>query len=344
VSVPLLATTRNGVVERTERGHCVVADSNGTVIWSAGDPDHVTYLRSSAKPLQATAIVMSGAMDRFNLSDSNLAVACGSHRGEPRHVRTALHTLVSAGVPPEALQCGTHELTQVSGTKLAMAGLSPTPLHNNCSGKHAGMLASTVALDCPIETYLGSDTPLQQMILATVSQCSGLPPNDIHCGLDGCSAPNFAMPMRNIARCFATIASRSGVTADLSSALHRVSNAMQGDPWLVSGTGEFDTCLMSSMAGRIVSKAGAEALQCVALPHLGIGIAVKIESGQGSGMPSVVLAVLSAIGVFGNALPAELRRFHMPAIRNHRRIQVGETRLLMQDSLERLTALCLTRA
>jgi L-asparaginase II len=126
--------------------------------------------------------------------------------------------------------------------------------------------------------------------------------------------------------------------------LHRVSNAMQGDPWLVAGTGEFDTCLMSSMSGQIVSKAGAEALQCVALPRLGVGIAVKIESGQGSGVPPVVLAVLKAIGVFGDALPAELSRFHLPAIRNHRRIRVGETRLHLQDSLERLTTLRLARA
>jgi L-asparaginase II len=344
VSVPLVATTRNGVVERLERGHCVVSDANGCVLWSIGDRDHVTYLRSSAKPIQATALVMSGAMDRFNLTDANLSVACGSHRGEPRHVSTALDTLRRAGVPPEALGCGIHELYHMEGVRLAAAGLAPTPLHNNCSGKHAGMLASSVALGSPVETYLSPDHPLQKMILAALSACAGLPPDQIHPGIDGCSAPNFAMPIHGIARCFATVAARSSVSAELSDALRRVSTAMQRDPWLVAGTGEFDTTLMSALPGRVVAKAGAEALQCLALPRLGLGIAVKIESGQGSTLPSVVMAILGAIGILPDALPPELARFKSPPIRNHLRIHVGETRLHIQEDLEALAALRLARS
>jgi L-asparaginase II len=283
-------------------------------------------------------------VERFGLDDGNLAVACGSHRGEPRHVRTALDTLRSARVPPEALQCGTHELAPAVGAKLSAAGLSPTPLHNNCSGKHAGMLASASALECPIESYLEPENPLQQMILATVSKCSGLPSDRIRQGLDGCSAPNFAMPMRNIGRCFATIADHATVGPELCHALDRVGGAMLADPWLVCGTGEFDTVLMSALDGAVISKAGAEALQCVALPRYGLGVAVKIESGQSSGLPTVVLAILKALGVIPGNMPAVLDLFYLPAIRNHRRISVGDTFLTMNDSLEALSMLRLLHA
>ncbi|MDB5077233.1 MAG: hypothetical protein JWO42_3412 [Chloroflexi bacterium] len=339
----LLSSTRNGVVERRERGHCVIADSRGTVIWSVGDADHVTYLRSSAKPMQATALVLTGAVERYGLADDNISVACGSHRGEPRHVKTALHTLQSAGVPAEALGCGTHDLYSAEGTRLAAAGLAPTPLHNNCSGKHAGMLAASSASGASLESYLDPAHPVQRMIHSVVSECSGISPQALHVGVDGCSAPNFAMPMRNIARCFANIANPSGLPSEVGAALSRTGTAMQRDPWLVSGTGEFDTLLMGELPGMVISKAGAEGLQCVAVPSLGIGIAVKFESGRSEGIGYIMLSILTALGAVDD-IPGPLRKYDYPPVLNHRRIKVGETRHHLDEPLSALTALKLAQA
>jgi L-asparaginase II len=330
VSVPLLATTRNAVVERLERGHCVVCDPRGEIVWAAGDPEHVTYLRSSAKPMQATALVRSGAMERFGLDARDLAVACGSHRGEPRHVETVLHLLRHAGVSPTALQCGTHDLRASEAAGLAGAHLAPTPLHNNCSGKHAGMLAAAQALGSPLGTYLAVDHPVQRLILDAISACAGVPPTALHLGVDGCSAPNPALTMRQIATCYARIADPAQLPRPLGTAIERVAAAMLADPWLVHGTGCLDTALMASLGGAVVSKGGAEGLQCVTMPALGLGLAVKFESGRADGIGAVVLALLRALGVVGSSVPPGLAAFDSPPIRNHRDIQVGETRLLLE--------------
>jgi L-asparaginase II len=328
MAAPLLATTRNGIIERLERGHCVIADATGTVRWSVGEPDHVTFLRSAAQPMQAAALVLSGAVERFGLGQANVALACGSHRGEPGHVRTALATLQSAGLGPEALGCGTHPLLHEAGLRLASAGLAPTPLHNNCSGKHAGMLAASVAMGAPVETYLAPDHPVQQRILEIVSTCAGVAPETVQTGIDGCSAPNFALPMRSIARCFARIADLDSLPGELGAAMGRIRSAMIAEPWYVSGTDQFDTLLMQATPGAFVVKAGAEGLRCVALPAMGLGLAVKFESGRADTMGAVVLAILEALGAFPGGVPGSLQSFVQPAVLNHRKIVVGETRIL----------------
>lgn len=333
MSVPLLATTRNGVVERLERGHCVISDAAGALHWSTGDPDHVTFLRSAAKPMQACALVLSGAVERFGLNDANVALACGSHRGEPGHVRSALATLASAGLGPESLGCGVHPLLHAEGFRLAAAGQTPTPLHNNCSGKHAGMLAATVALGEPVETYLAFDHPVQRHILEIVCKCAGVPAGSVQTGIDGCSAPNFALPMRAIARCFARIADLGSLPGEVGQALGRSRAAMTAEPWYVAGTGQFDTVLMQALPGRCVAKGGAEGLRCAALPSLGLGLAVKFESGRADGTGAVVLAMLQALGMFPDGFPEILQPFVQPPVLNHRRIVVGETRLLFADAL-----------
>ncbi len=336
MAAPLLASTRNGTIERLERGHCVVADASGAVRWSAGNPDHVTFLRSAAKPMQACALVMSGAVERFALQDANIALACGSHRGEPEHVRTALATLQSAGLGPEALGCGTHPLWHEEGLRLAAAGLAPTPMHNNCSGKHAGMLAASVAMGAPVESYLAPDHPVQKRILEIVSICAGVPADSVLTGVDGCSAPNFALSMQAIARCYARIADVGSLPGDLGPVLGRIRSAMMAEPWLVAGTDQFDTVLMRSLPGAIVAKGGAEGLRCVALPALGLGVAVKFESGRPDGIGAVVIAILEALGVFPGGVPDRLHQFVKPPVLNHRRIVVGETRLPVAEALATL--------
>lgn len=304
----------------------MVADTGGTVLWATGDPDHLTYLRSSAKPMQATALLLSGAVERFGLEPTHISVSCGSHHGEPRHVATVSDMLRRAGVPPEALQCGSHDLLPAIGVPLARAGLHPTPLHNNCSGKHAGMLAAAQAMGAPLDTYLEPDHPVQRHILHAVAACSGISPTSIPVGIDGCSAPNFAMPMRHMARCFAQIADPRDQEPELAGALRAAGAAMRADPWLVSGTDSLDTTLMGALP--VVSKGGAEGLLCLGLPEHGLGLAIKFESGRPDGLGAVALAILRGLGLIGHHLPDQLARFDSPLVRNHRGIPVGETRVL----------------
>jgi L-asparaginase II len=322
----------------------VLVDGMGEVCWSAGDPEYVTYMRSSAKPFQATILMLTGALDRFGLTDENIAVACGSHSGERRHVRTVMQTLRKAAVAPEALGCGIHELRHVEGLRLAATGLSPTPLHNNCSGKHAAMLAAAVALGAPLDTYLCQTHPVQLRLLGVVATCAGVPQTSIPIGIDGCGAPNFALPLRRIAQSFANLGRPTGMPDDIARALRRSRFAMQADPWLVAGTGEIDTLLMAAAPGRLIAKGGAEGLRCVALPDLGLGLCVKFESGHSDGVPSVMLAILKAIGIFGHELPKNLMPLDQPDVRNHRRAIVGRTRVQLKDELSTLGDLKLSSA
>ena len=332
MSIPLLCTTRDRVVERLERGHCAISTPLGELVWSAGDPDHVTYLRSSAKPVQATALILSGAADRFGLGPEQLAVACGSHHGEQAHVAAVTEMLKRAAIPVQALQCGAHGLSEPDAGRLARAGLTPTPLHNNCSGKHAGMLCAARALDAPRGSYLTPNHPVQRTILANMARCAGLPEGEIAIGIDGCSAPNFAMPIRTMARYFACLASSDYLPADLAGALCRIGAAMRAYPFMVSGTTGFDTVLMRDAPIPLIAKAGAAGLQCVAIPSLGLGLTVKVESGNGDQLPSVTIAILRALGVLPDELPPSLAAFDRPAIRNHRGLRVGETRVLVDTA------------
>jgi L-asparaginase II len=330
MSVPLFRASRNGTIERVERGHCVLADANGNVVWSQGDPAHVTFLRSASKPIQATALVRSGAVERYGLEARHIAVSCGSHKGEPRHVETAGDMLRRAGLSPDALQCGTHDLSPPVLYPLARAGLHPTPLHNNCSGKHSGMLAAAQAMGAPIDTYLEPDHPVQRQIMQAMTACSDLPESAIAGGVDGCSAPNFALPMGTIARCFATIADPSNVDPELAAALRATGQAMRTDPWLVRGTNGLDTALMGTLP--VISKGGAEGLLCLALPEFGLGLAIKFESGRSEGAESVIVAILRGLGVATDPLPAALAPFGNSVVRNHRGIPVGDTKVLVDLS------------
>ncbi len=330
MSVPLFRAARNETIERVERGHCVIADTNGNVIWSRGDPAHVTFLRSASKPIQATALVRSGAVERYGLEAGHIAVSCGSHKGEPRHVETAGDMLRRAGVSPDALQCGTHDLSPPVLYPLARAGLHPTPLHNNCSGKHSGMLAAAQAMGAPLDTYLEPTHPVQRRIIEAMAACSGVPEEEIALGVDGCSAPNFALPMRSIARCFAIVADPSGLDPELAEAIRTTGQAMRTDPWLVRGTNGLDTALMGVLP--VISKGGAEGLLCLALPEYGLGLAIKFESGRSEGAESVIIAILRGLGVATDPLPSALAPFDNAVVRNHRGIQVGDTKVLVDLS------------
>lgn len=258
------------------------------------------FLRSAAKPFIAAASVRAGAVDAFGFDERELALMCASHAAEPEHVETVLSMLRKADIPPSALQCG--------GT--------PSALYNNCSGKHAGILALCKHIGAPLETYLEPDNPAQREILALCERVirEPLPPERI--AVDGCGIPVFATSLRRAAHAFARLATLEDLEEADREGLARVRAAMTAYPWYVSGTGRFDTALIESSRGAIVAKGGAEAVHGDALVKLQAGLALKVVDGNNRATAPAVIAVLERLGAVDEATAASLERFREPAVHN----------------------------
>lgn len=310
---------RGDQVESLHRVHVTVADADGHVMGAIGDANFVTFLRSAAKPLQAAALVASGAADAFGVTEAELAVACGSHAGEAAHVAAAAAMLAKAGLAASALQCGTHKFWNAEAKKAV--GGQATPLHNNCSGKHAGMLLLQRHLGGDAADYLDPASPAQQRILALVKEVSGV--DDVGVAVDGCGAPTFAMPLVAAARCFARLAMPRGVSKETADALRRVARAMAMHPEMVGGTARFDTDLMGASEDRLVSKAGAEGFQAVGDMATGLGLALKVEDGATRAVaPATVEALRQLAWLEGRAFEV-LGEWWLPSVKNHAGRAVG---------------------
>jgi len=326
MSVELLHSTRGGLVETIQSGHVVAVDARRRLLASAGDPDAWSYMRSSAKPLQATMVMRSGAAERFDLTESLLAVCCASHNGEPGHVAAVRAVLERAGAPESALRCGMHApVYQPAAAALWRAGAELTAVHNNCSGKHAGMLAATQALGAPLDDYLSIGHPVQQGILANVAALTGIPRNRIIVGTDGCSAPVHGLPVRAMARAYAHLADPHSVPDDAPT-LTALATAMTTHPWYVDGTDGPDTLLMERAGGRLAVKSGAEGVLCVAVRDAGVGLAIKMESGRNEWSHAVAIEALRQLDLVSAADIEVFAELAHPIVRNHRRLQVGDVR------------------
>lgn len=326
---PLVGVFRGAVLESLHAGSVAVADAMGRLVAAVGDPETVTYLRSSLKPVQALTVVVSGAVDRFGITAEELAVIAASHSAEPEHQRAVRSVLAKAGLSVEQLRCGPHPpLHGPTASALARAGERPTPLHNNCSGKHAGMLAAARALGLPLETYLDPEHPVQERNRALLAELSGVAAAAIPVGVDGCGAPTFALPLRAMARLFARLAQPEHLPAPYREAAARVLAAMRQHPRLVAGTDRFDTALLERLGDRLVCKGGAEALHCAGLVETGLGVAVKIGDGGARAVAPAVLATLAGLGVAGEADLAALAAYARPRVENTQGRTVGELRPL----------------
>lgn len=320
---------RAGVLECEHRVRVAVWRDGATVA-ERGDADEPVYLRSSAKPVQALASFATGAADRFAMTDAEIALACGSHGGEPFHTETAAGLLEKIGRTPEDLQCGVHPPAyEPAARALWAAGQSPTVLHNNCSGKHSAMLAACVAAGWDVADYLALDHPLQKMNRDHVAALAGLAPGDVRVGVDGCSAPVFAIPLAAAARLFAGIANRECVDVPEVKrvALRRIAAAVRERPEMIGGTKRLDTDLSRATGGRILSKVGAEGLWCIGVAGERLGVAVKCESGAAAPAHLAGLAALRRLGVLSDAEWDALAPHRDLVRRNHRRIEVGLTEI-----------------
>jgi L-asparaginase II len=323
--VPLSEVTRGGVVESVHSGAVAVVDRHGHVLRAAGDPYTLTFTRSALKPLQALPFTAAGGIERFGYSPSQVALMCASHSGEPRHVEAVTDMLARAGCSAADLQCGTH----APGFYEARGELPPpppySPLAHNCSGKHSGMLAWCAHCRQSKGDYLAYDHPLQQAIRKAVASFTGVAEARLVAGIDGCSAPNYAIPLASLAAGFARLAS-ADVDVDYGMAPRTLANAMIAHPEMVSGERRSDLALMQAGRGDWVAKVGAEGVQAIGIRSQGLGIAIKVSDGQKRGLYPAIVAVLDQLGLLDATARGVLAPWAGRTVHNYRGIETGEVR------------------
>jgi L-asparaginase II len=331
----LVEVWRGPIVESRHRGHLTAVDGRGATIAALGLPETVTYIRSSGKPFQAIPLITSGAADRFGFTEQEIAIACGSHSGESIHVDTVRSMLARIGLDENALKCGVHEpFSAEVARELTRNQKPPSVLQNNCSGKHAGMLALALHVGAPTESYDDWGSPVQQAIAATVADFSDIPLDQIAIGVDGCGVPVFGVPVRAMALMYARlVAPPDSFNERTREACRRIIKAMIEFPLMVGGAKDrLDTELIKAGAGRLISKIGAEGvytvgvLPCREWPD-GLGLALKIEDGDDHrARPPAVIEALRQLEVLATTELAALASYAPIVIRNRRGDPVGEAR------------------
>jgi L-asparaginase II len=323
----LVEVLRGPRVESAHRGAVCVVDADGATVLALGEVAQPVFPRSAVKALQALPLVESGAADRYRLGDEELAIACGSHGGEPAHVTAAERMLARAGLDASALECGAHRPSHhPSADALVRAGRAPSPLHNNCSGKHAGFLCVACHLGVDRRGYVAPEHPVQRAVRTTIEELAGTALGEDRCGLDGCSIPTWAVPLENLAHGFARFGTGQGLGATRARAAARLRAACARAPFFVAGTGRFTTLAMERLGERAFVKGGAEGVICAALPDQGLGIAVKCDDGAGRASEAVAAALLMRLMKVDAGERSLLDRFARPALRNWNGIEVGGLR------------------
>jgi len=321
----LVDVTRGSLVESIHRGSIAIADAEGRIVFAAGDLETPVYPRSSLKPIQALPLVESGAAEAFGLGDEEIALACASHSGEPMHTTRVAAWLARIGCNETDLACGAHPSRyEPVADEMIRRGEKPTRIHNNCSGKHTGFLTVARHWDIATAGYERHDHPVQRAVAKALSELADVDDN-MPWGIDGCAAPNFAVPLRAQARAFAKFAAADGLPTDRAEACRRIVRAMMAYPELVSGTGRACAILIRSAKGRAAVKTGAEGFFAGMIPERGLGIALKIDDGAGRAAETVMAAIMDKLGVLGDDRAA--RGILNAPILNTRGATVGERRM-----------------
>lgn len=334
---PVVELTRGGIVECVHFGALAMVDSDGKLLYSMGDPGLVTFPRSSMKPFQALPFIELGGQQAFGLTEEEVSIMCASHHGTDEHVRVLKSIHQKANLNESMLQCGVHwPGDKTTAAEMRARGEMPTAFRHNCSGKHSGMLAHARLRALPLDNYLDLAHPVQQTIRATVAEMCGVSPESLIPGIDGCSAPVYAMPLDRFAHAVARLCDPAELAEPRQSACRLITKAMMTYPMMVSGPSGMDTALMEVMAGKAVVKGGAEGYQMIGLMpdalhpgSKGIGIAFKFSDGDPSRRAIYWLTVelLSVLG-FKNEMQSEaFSEFNTPILKNWRGLEVGETRV-----------------
>jgi len=320
---PVLAEVlRGGLAESRHHGAVAVVDADGAVALKLGDIDSPVFPRSAVKALQALPLVESGAADGFTAEE--LAVACASHSGEPGHVATVQAMLARGRLDASALRCGAHApLNRDAAVALFRAGMQPSALHNNCSGKHAGFLCLACELRSDPYGYCEPDHPAQRAVRAAIESISGAQLSDERRAIDGCSVPTWAIPLEKLALAFARFGSGHGLPPRRAMAAARLRAACAAHPWHVAGTGRFCTEVMQLLGHRVFVKTGAEGVYCAALPAAGLGVAIKCDDGATRAAEVAMATVIARFVEMSAAEAAAFERFVRPILRNWNGIKVG---------------------
>lgn len=319
-----IVVTRGGSTESVHRVHAAVVNAAGARIGSARNADLVTHWRSCAKPFQVMSLLEHGGFDTMGWGDDELAIACGSHGGEPEHVSLTESMLASLGMEEGDLACGPHDPLSPRGQKaLRDAGEHPSRLHNNCSGKHAAMLARAHTAGWSPIGYERFEHPVQQECLAQVARWTSQESHAIPCAVDGCGVVVFALPLHAMAHAYARLGDGARRSQEIPS---RIVHAMQTRPFLVGGSDRFDSAIIAATEGRVIAKVGAEGVHSLALVDEGVGIAIKVECGAQRAQFPAVISVLQHYGALPDPLPPRLADFARRSLRNTRGEIVGEIR------------------
>ena len=319
--------TRGGMVESRHRAHAVIVDAGGRVLAQWGDIGKPVYARSAIKSLQAIPLIETGAFDAFGLGEEELALACASHNGEPAHTELAARWLARIGCTVEDYECGVHlPYDEPTAHALLRRGETPTALHNNCSGKHAGFLTTARHKGEPTRGYVRWEHPVQQRILGVLEQMTGQDLSHAPWGVDGCAIPTIGIPLGAIAYAMARIADPQDLPDRRAEAVTRIRTAWVRHPYLVGGRDTFDTAVMRAAQGAALTKVGAEGVGVAVLPGQGVGIAVKVEDGADRARDVAMAALLRAADALTDAQWAGVPTLLATPLTNRNGTAVGEIR------------------
>lgn len=331
---PLIEATRGNIVESVHFGAVAIVDKYGKLFASAGDPNLITFLRSSSKPFQLLPLIEQGGVKAFDLSEQEISIMCASHIGTDNHVEVITHLQERLKLKESDLLCGTHiPYHKPTVEAMLLRGEKPGPRRHNCSGKHTGFLSQALLRSLPLADYINPDHPVQQTVLETFAAMCNIAPAYIHIGIDGCSAPVFGIPLLHAAWGFSRLADPSDLDPTRAAACRTITTAMTKHPDMVSGPGQFDTRLMEAGQGKIVVKGGAEGYQSIALSPGAIspnspalGIVYKVSDGDSTGRARSIIGIeiLKRLGALSEAQISDLSEFYIRSITNQRGLVIGE--------------------
>jgi L-asparaginase II len=325
---PVLAeVTRGNTVESRHRGSVIVLDADGGVVFSAGDVERPVFPRSAVKAIQALPLFESGAADRYGLTEAEIALAVASHSGEPLHAETSLAMLKKAGRDAGCLECGAHwPMNEAAARAIARAGAEPSALNNNCSGKHAGFVCLACGLDEDPAGYVKAGHAVQQAVRGALEGVTGAAHSSDRMGTDGCSIPSYAVPLKALALGFARLGTGHGLGPERAKAAARIRKAVAAHPFMVAGTGRFDTRAMEQLRERAFIKTGAEGVYCGALPEFGYGIALKCDDGAGRAAEVVMATLIARFLPLNEAEATAFAPLRESVLKNWNGIEVGRVR------------------
>jgi L-asparaginase II len=322
----LVKVFRGGVLESFHRGSVCVVNQHNEIIFQLGNSDQICYPRSALKLIQALPLIELGGIEKFGFTPAEIAITCGSHNGEDVHVNTVQSMLQKMGLEISDLGCGaqypSHKASSETFVKL---GTKPSAIHNNCSGKHAGMLALCLLLNHPIKNYLDPAHPIQQLILKYVSEMYQYPSSKMVCALDGCTAPIYSIPIYNQAIAFKNLAEPSQLRSSLRLACNKIIEIVGSNPYMIAGADRYCTEMMQITAPKIIGKTGAEGVFCMSFTEQKYGVCIKIDDGKMLPQYQVAQALVEASGLFTQSSLASIHNYAVKDIKNYNKLTTGET-------------------